>query len=178
MRYWIVLFALWASPLAAQDMSGFTTGPVFKDYGPVADVEPSAPLPADAFFRVAFDAVEGAEAGELNRTLTSAARFVNMHARAGVPEERIDVAVVVHGGAVLDLLRAEPYATRNKGAKNANAGLVEALAGKGVRIIVCGQSAAAHGVANGDLLPEIEVALSAMTAHALLQQQGYTVNPF
>ena len=35
-----------------------------------------------------------------------------------------------------------------------------------------------QGVANEDLLPGIEVGLSAMTAHALLQQQGYTVNPF
>jgi hypothetical protein len=29
-----------------------------------------------------------------------------------------------------------------------------------------------------DLLPGVEMALSAMTAHALLQQQGYTFNPF
>ncbi len=48
----------------------------------------------------------------------------------------------------------------------------------GVRFIVCGQSAAGQGVANDDLIDGVEVALSAMTAHALLQQQGYTVNPF
>ena len=49
---------------------------------------------------------------------------------------------------------------------------------QGVRFIVCGQSAAGQGVAKSELLPGVEMALSAMTAHALLQQQGYTVNPF
>jgi len=47
-----------------------------------------------------------------------------------------------------------------------------------VEIIVCGQSAAAHGVAKTDLLSGVKMALSAMTARALLQQQGYTLNPF
>jgi hypothetical protein len=28
------------------------------------------------------------------------------------------------------------------------------------------------------ILPGVEMALSAMTAHALLLQQGYTLNPF
>ena len=43
---------------------------------------------------------------------------------------------------------------------------------------MCGQSAAGQGVKKTDLLPGVELALSAMTAHALLQQQGYTLNPF
>ena len=33
-------------------------------------------------------------------------------------------------------------------------------------------------VTNDDLLPGVELALSAMTMHALLQQKGYTLNPF
>jgi len=47
-----------------------------------------------------------------------------------------------------------------------------------VRFIVCGQSAAANGVTQEQLIPGTEMALSAMTAFALLQQRGYTVNPF
>ena len=47
-----------------------------------------------------------------------------------------------------------------------------------VSTIVCGQSAACYGVKTDDLLPGVEMAVSAMTAHALLQQQGYTLNPF
>jgi intracellular sulfur oxidation DsrE/DsrF family protein len=47
-----------------------------------------------------------------------------------------------------------------------------------VQLLVCGQSAAYCDVKSDDLLPGVEMALSAMTAHALLQQQGYTLNPF
>ena len=64
------------------------------------------------------------------------------------------------------------------GENSAGAGLIAALTDHGVRIIVCGQSAAYYDVATDDLLPGVEMALSAMTAHALLQQQGYTLNPF
>jgi hypothetical protein len=40
------------------------------------------------------------------------------------------------------------------------------------------ESAAAYGIKPEDLIPGVEMALSAMTAHALLQQNGFTVNPF
>ena len=35
-----------------------------------------------------------------------------------------------------------------------------------------------YDITGGDLLPGVEMSLSAMTAHALLQQDGYTLNPF
>ncbi len=101
-----------------------------------------------------------------------------MHARAGVPLENIQVAVVVHGKASEDLLSADEYARRRDGAENANIELIAALVDKGMRVILCGQSAAAYGISNDMLAPGVEMALSAMTAHALLQQDGYTVNPF
>ena len=122
----------------------------------------------DAVFRHSFDVSKRAEDGELNRTLVSAARFINMHARAGVEAEHIELAVVVHGTAVHDV----------SGDASGSADLVAALIERGVKIIVCGQSAAYYDVETGDLLPGVEMALSAMTVHALLQQQGYTLNPF
>jgi intracellular sulfur oxidation DsrE/DsrF family protein len=98
----------------------------------------------------------------------SAARFINMHARAGIPGDNIRVAVVGLGKAVKEM--ADDL--------SASAGPIAALTDQRVRIIVCGQRAAYYGVASDDLLPGIEMALSAMTAHAVLQQQGHTLNPF
>ncbi len=158
-----------ASVAFAQDMSDFKTGPVFTDFGPHAPVEGIGAVPADTEFAVAFDVATPAEEGRRNRGFESAARFVNMHVAAGVPEENIRIAVVVHGKAVKDLL-ASP--------ENVSADMVRAMLESGVRFIVCGQSAAAYGINHEDLLPGVEMALSAMTAHALLQQRGYTVNPF
>ena len=87
-------------------------------------------------------------------------------------------AVVVHGAAVLDLLSDDAWSARDRGAANPSGAMVREMIDQGVRFIVCGQSAAGQGVAKSELIPGVELALSAMTAHALLQQQGYTVNPF
>lgn len=153
---------------AHADMDSFRTGPVFKDFGPVADVALTLPVPQDATFRHSFDVGAQSDDGQPNRTLVSAARFINMHARAGVDADRIQVAVVVHGKAIYDV----------SGEATDNAELVAALVDHGVKIYVCGQTAAYYDVAREDLLPGVEMALSAMTMHALLQQQGYTLNPF
>ena len=150
------------------DLSSFTTGPVIEEYGPVADIGITLPVPENAVFRHSFDLAERAGDGELNSTLVAAARFINMHARAGVDADSINVAVVVHGTAVHDVSKKA----------TGNAGLVAALIDHGVRIIVCGQSAAYYDVTTDDLLAGVEMALSAMTAHALLQQQDYSLNPF
>ena len=59
-----------------------------------------------------------------------------------------------------------------------SAELVAAFTEQGVRTIVCGQRAAYYVIATDDLLTGVEIASSAMTAHVVLQQQGYTLNPF
>jgi len=169
MRYLMPLLVLAACATTTRADEGvFTMGPVFTGYGPVADIDVTMPFPAGTAFRHSFDVSAPAATGDPNSTLVSAARFINMHARAGVPVDNIRVAIVVHGKAVKEM--ADEL--------SASAGLIAALTGQGARIIVCGQSAAYYDVATDDLLPGVEMALSAMTAHAVLQQQGYTLNPF
>ncbi len=158
-----------AAPVAAQDLSAFEPGPVFTDFGPHAPVEGVAELPSLSRFAIAFDVADQADDGTRNRGFESAARFINMHVAAGVPADRIDIAVVVHGRAVHDLVAGDG---------NGSQAMLRAMLDHGVRFIVCGQSAAANGVSKGELIEGVEMDLSAMTAHALLQQDGYTVNPF
>jgi len=163
-----ILGAMLAAPLAAQEPE-VRYGPIFEEFGPHYPVEGIVRVPQDAEFAVAFDVARPAEDDTRNRGFESAARFINMHASLGVDPENIRIAVVVHGGAVKDLLASEDNPSRE---------MVEQLLDYGVRFIVCGQSAAGQGIAQDDLIPGVEMALSAMTAHALLQQRGYTVNPF
>ncbi|MGB3721648.1 MAG: DsrE family protein [Pacificimonas sp.] len=174
----LVAAALLAAPAAAQDRSAFHAGTAIPDFGPVASIDQTTPIPADAAFAVAFDVADPADPGTRSRALESAARLMNMLVEAGVRKDNIRVAVVVHGGAAKDLLALAAYASRHDGAENASAPLIAALLDEGVTIQLCGQSAAAHGIDSADLLPGIDMALSAMTAHALLQQDGYTLNPF
>jgi len=166
-----------AQPASAQ-MENFKAGPVFRDFGPTAPVETDEAVPKDTQFRVAFDVSKAAEPGKINRTIESAARFINMHVAAGVPKENIHLAVVVHGGAAFDLTNQEFFAAHKEGKENASAAAIAQLQDHGVKFYLCGQSAAAHGIGNADLLPGVQMSLSAMTIHALLQQQDYTLNPF
>lgn len=173
------LAPLLTAPVSAQDMSAFTTGPVFEEFGPVADIpDADFAIPDGMEFKVAFDVSAPAEEGKLNRGFESAARFINMHDRAGIEPMKNTAAVVVHGKAVFDLLSDEAWSARGRGETNPSAEPIRQMIDQGVRFIVCGQSAAAYGVKRQELVPGVELALSAMTAHAVLQQQGYTVNPF
>lgn len=168
-----------AAPVSAQepDFSAFEAGPVFNEFGPHAPVDGATGLSPDSEFRIAFDVADPAEEGALNREFESPARFINMHVAAGVPENQIDIAIVVHGKAVLDLLSDEARSDRAMQANTSRA-MVSAMLARGVRFIVCGQSAAVWGIRGDNLIDGVEMELSAMTVHAKLQQRGYTVNPF
>ncbi|WP_371395810.1 DsrE family protein [Fretibacter rubidus] len=156
----------------------FTKGPVFTTFGPAAAVDTDMSIPAGTQFAIAFDAVDAARPEETNRKLITAGRFMNMHVAAGVPQDDIKLAIVVHGKAAFDMTQDNFYSRQYDGSQNASKYAVKALTGEGVRIIICGQTARYHGIEKTDLLPGVEMALSAMTAHALLAQDGYTLNPF
>ncbi|WP_160152450.1 DsrE family protein [Microbulbifer sp. ALW1] len=155
----------------------FSKGPVIENYGAVAEVKQSSPLTGKEHFKVVFDVADQGDKEKANRRFESLARFLNMQARAGVPPEQIELALVVHGKAGLDLLANKQFEEKF-GGKNPNAPLLAALQEQGVQVYLCGQSAAYYEIDNAHLLPGINMALSAMTANALLQQQGYTLNPF
>lgn len=175
-RLFAASILLSASPALAAP-ADFHAGPVIPAFGKVASIESDQPLPAGAVWKHGFD-VARADKATLNRGLESAARFVNMMAESGVSGDRLKVAVVIHGPAVFDVARASRYAAKYPKSENPNAALIAALLAAGVDIWVCGQSAAGQDVAKSDLLPGVKMALSAMTAHAELQRQGYSINPF
>jgi intracellular sulfur oxidation DsrE/DsrF family protein len=167
-----------ASPLAAQTPQG-PFGPVIRGHGPVFDTpNPEFQTPLDLTYRLAFDLAEGStSADDVNRGLVSVARFLNMHAGAGVPLEQLQVAVVIHGTAAKDFLDAEAFRAET-GFDNPNLGLIQELADNGVRFIMCGQSLGSRGLPRSGLVAPVETALSAMTAHLVLQARGYRINPF
>lgn len=162
-----------ALPFAAAGPERFHAGKRVPNFGKVATVAEATPLPDGIEFKVAFDVGEAATDGGINRHMDSAARLLNMHHAVGVAPARSHAAIVVHGAAAMDLVNAERY-----GGDNPSAALVAALIKADVKIILCGQTAAYRDIDADDLLEGVSLSLSAMTAHARLQQQGYTLNPF
>jgi len=140
----------WAGPDA------FKQGQTIPEFGKIAEIKIDQPVYKHHKFKVVFDVSKQADAGELNRNLVSAARFINMHMAAGVKEKNIKLAIVLHGGAAKDVTRAGYYKAdqQKKAAKesivikgadaldlkeNANAALVKTLIDHGVAFYVCGQ---------------------------------------
>ncbi|NNF11688.1 MAG: DsrE family protein [Gemmatimonadetes bacterium] len=168
--------ALAPTGLHAQERT--QAGPIIESAGAVFQVDPTLATPTDRDYRVAFEvAAPAASHDRLNVAFNTAARFLNMHGQAGVPVERLGAAIVVHGGASFELLDDNAYRERF-GTANPNADLLRELIAKGHRVVLCGQSAASRGVPTDRLIEGVEVALSAMTAFLLLQDEGYRVNPW
>lgn len=173
----IGVFALTLTPgMAAQEAA--QAGPVIHSAGAVFAVEPSSPTPTDMDFRLAFEMAAAAPAPDrMNVMFNNVARYLNMHAQAGVPLDRLDAAIVVHGPAAWELLDDDAYRARN-GVINPNTEVIRELLDAGVTIVLCGQTAKSRGVDPALLTKGVEVSLSAMTAFIVLQEQGFRVNPW
>ena len=165
-------FLISVAPATIAGPENFSEGTVISGYGEFAAVG-DARLGAENVFHVAYDVSAAGPEDGLNRSFVTPARFLNMHANTGVLPENMHLAVIVHGGAHKALL-----ASAARGAESPNEELIARLVDAGVIFELCGQTAGYYYIAQDDLLPGVTISLSAMTSHALLQQQGYTLNPF
>lgn len=134
-------------------------------------------LPADGVWRHSFDTARGGEGG-VNRGLGQADAFLTFMEEDGVAAEQVAVAVVVHGSAIADVLRPAQREAATGATDNPNAALVERIVAAGGEVWVCARAAEAQGVGDGDLLPGVGFAPSAMIANAELQRRGFSLNPY
>jgi len=156
-----------AVPVQADEPS---VGPVIEGYGPTYPIdERDVPLPEGFVYKAVFDIAKDPAAGLVNGYLESVARFLNMHARNGVPVENMALAIVVHGKAVKNFLQKSD---------NPNLELIALLQEAGVDIYVCGQSMAFGGFAKTEFTDGVQIALSAMTMLTILQSDGYALLPW
>ncbi|MEJ2540740.1 MAG: DsrE family protein [Gemmatimonadota bacterium] len=155
------------------------SGPRIHSGGPTIAVEdPTFVAPADHVFRAVFEINDGSPEDASNMQMGTIARFLNLHARHGVPDERVHAAAVVHGSGFRALLRDDAYGERYDGATNPSRELVEELLANGVQIVLCGQTAGARQIDRDELIPGVQVGWSAMTALNVFQTRGYTFNPW
>ncbi len=175
----IILVALLATSLTyAQEPHA---GQIIEDYGKVYSVNnPEFKTDTTAQYKVVLDVGRNFDNPEQpNKLIETAARFINMHREAGVPAKNIKVALVIHGSATNDILKDEFYhKIFPENAINPNAELISQLANQGVQVILCGQAAASRKITKAEALPEVQIALSALTALIQLQNDGYRLINF
>nr|WP_299342144.1 DsrE family protein [Allomuricauda sp.] len=155
------------------------TGPVLEEYGEVWKIEnPDFATDTNMEYKVVFDIMHSPEShAEINRSIETAARFLNMHAQSSVPESQLKVALVVHNKASKDVIMNEAYQARF-GVQNPNYDMINQLMEAGVEIILCGQSSKSRNYPKEQLIPGVKISLSAMTALIQLQNKGYQLIKF
>lgn len=146
-------------------------GKIIPDFGETFKVKnPEIKTDTGTTLKVIFDVSKSPEdKTQINSYLVTAARFLNMHADAGMKPSQLKVAITIHGAAWKDMLNDTVYMEKYN-SKNPNSELLNQLNAAGVDIIMCGQTAAFRAVKKTDVNPNIKFALSAMTA--LLQYQN------
>ncbi|MEP7382366.1 MAG: DsrE family protein [Gemmatimonadota bacterium] len=161
------------------DVVGMTrSGPVIESAGPTVKVEhPTFEMPEGHVFKSVF-LIDRGDTAVMNAQLVTVARFLNLHARHGIPKDHVHAAAVVHGSGWMALLSDSAYGARFAGKPNPSRVLVEQLLANGVQLVLCGQTAGMRGVGREELLPGVKVAVSAMSAINILQAQGYQYNPW
>ena len=150
-------------------------GKVIPEYGKTYTIEsPEFITDTSSVLKVVFDVDRSFDATKPNALIETAARFLNMHEKAGVDPENMHLALVFHGSATKDVFDDASYSEAYPDTEeNPNTQLFTALANAGTELIVCGQSAAHHNVDPENVHKDIKYALSAMTALVQLQADGY-----
>jgi intracellular sulfur oxidation DsrE/DsrF family protein len=175
----ILVLALAPASLAAQQPAGMTpSGPMIQSEGRSIQVDNATFKVPDGHVFKAVWIIDRGDTTGVNQQLTTIARYLNVHARHGVPKERLLAAAVVHGTGWIAILNDSAYGARYGGKTNPSKRMVEELLASGVQLVLCGQTAGFRGVKREELLPGVQLGISAMTAFNVFQAQGYQFNPW
>ena len=182
MKYRVTSLGFLASVLLIGAASASTAetnpmAPLITSFGKTAPVANAGERPKPSMdYKVVMSVTKAGEAGAPPPALEKAARLANLLAESGVPATHRHIVVVLHGAATSAVLTAAGEKTRNKG-PNPSADLVAKLTAAGVSVRVCGQALAGAKINPGEVLPDIQVDLSALTTLATLQLEGYALIP-
>ncbi len=153
--------------------------PIVKDYGGIYEVPNATEMPDPSLeYKIIVDLSTGSDdPKDISRWVDNIARLMNLHGLAGVPKERLHVKVVVHGGAIFNILNHSQYQSRFE-VDNPNLQIFEALEEAGAEILVCGQSMQIRNLDKADIWSGVEIAHSALTTITTYVPQGYTLLKF
>lgn len=167
-------------PLAAQTSAKkMVSGPMITGYGDFFAVDNlDRPVDTSRIYKVVFDIPASPDnKQQVNPGINTIARFINMHTHAGVPLKNLQVAAVVHGSAIKDIVHQEAYRQRY-GTDNPNYPLIQQLHEAGVQFFICGQTAVNRDILDHEIAEPVQVALSAMTVLISLQADDYQLIRF
>ena len=154
-------------------------GPVISEYGKVWRVQDQDyPLVKNFEYKAVFDVMNSPESHEMvNPSIETVARYLNMHAQNGIAAYNLKAALVIHNKASKDIMNDKAYEARY-GKVNPNRELIEQLIQSGVDVIFCGQSSLSRNIPRENMIPDVKLSLSAMSALIQFQESGYRLIKF
>ncbi|WP_296618276.1 DsrE family protein [Marivirga sp.] len=172
----LILFTLTCLPVLAQDAQF----PIVKGFGGIYEIENVVEQLEDGKqVKIIVELVSGNESPEeYSFWVNNIARLMNLHGIEGVSPALLDVKVIVHGPAVLDLLSHGNYFEKYRIPKNPNTPVLEALDEAGAEIIICGQSLIMRDLGRNEIWEKTQVATSALTTITKNVADGYVLIKF
>jgi intracellular sulfur oxidation DsrE/DsrF family protein len=153
--------------------------PLVKSYGGIFEVPYAVEKPDPALdYKIVVEVERESEHPDsLSWALNNVARLVNLHVTGGVPKEKLNVVIVLHGGASYNVMENSAYKKKYK-TDNPNLRLFQELSEAGVKIFVCGQSLINRKIDRNKMVPEVKVATSMLTTLTTYQLRGYALLKF
>ncbi len=149
--------------------------PVIAGYGAVHP-RPDVALQPDptADYRV-FVHLTGADKSQDKpmQSLDRLARLVNLMGFAKVPPRHVHIVALLDGPAALAGLTDAAY-RKQFHHDNPDLKLIHALKQAGVKLLVCSQALAGHGLADSAVDPDVTITLSALTDQVIYGQRHYS----
>jgi len=153
--------------------------PVVKNFGGIFEIPYAEEKPDPTLdYKIIVEVVSNTEKYDsINWPLFNVARLINLHVMGGVPKEKIQVVVIIHGAAAMTVMNNEAYKARY-GVDNPNLKLYQELQQAGIKMFVCGQSLIARKIDRFKMVPKVKIATSALTTLTTYQLKGYAMLRF
>jgi intracellular sulfur oxidation DsrE/DsrF family protein len=153
--------------------------PIIKGYGGIMDAPHAVEKPDPTIeYKVVIDIATGDSDPEaVMYSLQNVARLLNLHAMGGMPANKMNVVLAIHGGAIWSTLDNETYKAKY-GVDNPHLPLFKELEDAGVRLFACSQSLMGREIDHTKLASEVKVATSMLSVMTTYQLKGYAALKF
>lgn len=153
--------------------------PVIKNYGGIFEVPDAIEKPnPELDYKIVIELATGSEKpGIFNASLNNIARLINLHVVGGVPKDKLQIVVAIHGEASFSVMNNEAYRDKYK-TGNPNLDLYQELSEAGVKFFICGQSLISRDIDRTKMIPQVKIATSMLTTITTHQLMGYAVMKF
>lgn len=170
----IVLLLVFSTGYAQQRVN-----PVIKNYGGIFEIPDAVEKPDPSLnYNIVIEVERASDRPDsINWAMYNVTRLINLHVMGGVPKEKLNVVLAIHGSAAFTVMNNDDYKAKYR-VNNPNLKLYQELEQAGVKIFVCGQSLIARNINKSNMVPEVKIATSMLTTLTTYQLKGYALLKF